>query len=340
MKKKKLNDIRFFDKNLYPLLRETANTRINLAMAISDSTEKFKYTKKQISNIEHTILDLCGRAFASIEPNKEQEELYDKWSELSYQEEVQEQEEQMKDVLSSFVNQMFGADIDFSNFDPNDPKSFIDINEKLKETMEIKQQEEFEKKSKKKKTKKQIEKEQKLEAEEELKNKNVRSIYISLAKILHPDSETDPKIKEEKEEIMKKVTKAYENKDFSTLLKLEIEWIHKENKHLEKLTDEKLKIYISVLKEQVQELHSKKHSISLNPRYEPINRFAHLKDKTAITNLKKEIKINKDIIEDFNNFINEFKLSRDKKNIVDFVNDYIKVIQMEEMVFSMPFLFD
>ena len=48
---------------------------------------------------------------------------------------------------------------------------------------------------------------------------------MSLAKMLHSDLETDETLKLEREELMKKVTAAYQDKDLNTLLKLEIEII-------------------------------------------------------------------------------------------------------------------
>jgi hypothetical protein len=326
---KKLSKIlEFYSKEIKPLLDKNNEIKFDLAVVLGNSTDRIKYTKKQLSEIKEVITDLCNCAFSSLEPNEEQEAFYDKWSDTTYKEELDIQEKEMKEMFSDMINQMFGEDIDMNNIDPKNPESFIKINEILKSKFEDLEQKEKELKNNKKKTKKQIQKEEQLKIEEEIKNKSVRSIYINLVKILHPDSEIDPKIKLEKEEIMKKVTLAYEEKDFSTLLKLELEWVHMENKHLEKLTDDKLKIYINVLQEQVVELINEKQNIYMNPRFESILKFVHYTEKSAFSKMRKEIKTLKATQEDFMTFIEEFKNTKSKKPIINFINEYIQILLM------------
>lgn len=326
---KKLSKIlEFYSKEIKPLLDKNNEIKFDLAVVLGNSTDRIKYTKNQLSEIKEVITDLCNCAFSSLEPNEEQEDFYDKWSDTTYKEELDIQEKEMKEMFSDMINQMFGEDIDMDNIDPRNPESFIKINEILKSKFEDLEQKEKELKNNKKKTKKQIQKEEQLKIEEEIKNKSVRSIYINLVKILHPDSEIDPKIKLEKEEIMKKVTLAYEEKDFSTLLKLELEWVHMENKHLEKLTDDKLKIYINVLQEQVVELINEKQNIYMNPRFESILKFAHYTEKSAFSKMRKEIKTLKATQEDFMTFIEEFKNTKSKKPIINFINEYIQILLM------------
>ena len=72
----------------------------------------------------------------------------------------------------------------------------------------------------------------------------------------------------EKEELMKKVTIAYDNKDLTTLLQLEMQWIYKEQNAA--LSAEKLRVYIEVLREQVNELEVQKYSFYHHPRFQPI----------------------------------------------------------------------
>ncbi len=116
-----------------------------------------------------------------------------------------------------------------------------------------------------KKSKKQLDKEQQkilLEQEKEnLKNKSLKSIYIGLAKLLHPDRYLDEEEKLKNEELMKKVTVAYNNKDIFTLLKLEMEFIKKEEKTIENLPESTLIIYNEFLKEQIIEIENNIFSI-------------------------------------------------------------------------------
>ena len=248
--------LQVYSKKVQPFEKSIAQTRLDLAMTIDKATLTNKFTKNQLFNIGETIVQLCDDAFTEIEPNAEQEAMYDKWADIPLKEEMEMDMSETRDVFSTLINDLFGVNIDLEGFEP-DPENFQDLEEKIRAQMEEARQNQQQQRPRKK-TKKQQEKEDALKAEEELKTKSIRSIYITLAKILHPDTETDDEKKLEKEELMKKVTVAYDQKDLTTLLKLEMEWVHKTSEHLEKLTEDKLKIYISTLKQQVMELQNER----------------------------------------------------------------------------------
>jgi hypothetical protein len=88
--------------------------------------------------------------------------------------------------------------------------------------------------------------------------------------VLHPDLEPDAGRKQEKCTLMQELTVAYRNNDLHTLLRLELEWIHREECDVERLTEEKLSIYNQVLKEQVSELARELAELPYHPRYQPI----------------------------------------------------------------------
>jgi hypothetical protein len=60
------------------------------------------------------------------------------------------------------------------------------------------------------------------------------------------------------------------------LLRLEISWIQKEENNPDKLSDEKLKRYNEVLKEQVQELEYEINMLLEHSRYQPLQKFCHV----------------------------------------------------------------
>lgn len=210
-------------KAIVPLENKVAHSRIKLAMALAKATELNKFTKKQTESIGQTIIDLCDDAFIDIVPTPEEETFYDKWSEVPLKEEVEQQEE-LKEEFADFMSQMFGMDVDTDDLDGS-PESFARMQEKMRNQFEQAQSQKQSRNNQK--TKKQQARENAQKEKEEIKNKSLRSIYIALVKILHPDTETDLVLKAEKEEIMKKVTVAYDQKDLTTLLKLEMEWVHK-----------------------------------------------------------------------------------------------------------------
>lgn len=124
-----------------------------------------------------------------------------------------------------------------------------------------------------KQTQAQKEKERKRLEQEELKNRNIKVLYKQLAKVLHPDLETDPRLKLHKEEWMKRLTSAYKNGDLRDMLLLEMEWLGEESANLVAAGEEKLRVYCQVLKEQIAELRQQTAQLIREPQYGPLRRF-------------------------------------------------------------------
>src|SRR5690606_8850986 len=125
----------------------------------------------------------------------------------------------MKTFMSDELKQAYDIDLDLCDFEDS-PEGFAKFQEKLREEMSKKEAQEANKSSSShKKTKKQLEKEGIKKEEEILQLKSIRNIYISLVKVLHPDTNSELE-NAQKEELMKRVTKAYSEKDLPTLLKL------------------------------------------------------------------------------------------------------------------------
>ena len=247
---------------------------------------------------------------------------------MSYDDDIKEQTDSYKDLLADLLNDELGMDIDPDDIGESD-EDFARLQQQIRDQFEREMGKAQKSNSEnRKKTKKQIANEEMEKAKAELRNKTIRSIYIALVKILHPDSETDPVKKLEKEEEMKKVTAAYESNDLSVLLKLEMQWLHRENDQLEALPDEKLGIFNEVLREQVNRLEAEMRSIYNNPAFAGVAKFSHLRDNVAMFRIQekiKEIKKIRDSLKDISEFL---RISKNKKEMNYFINDYLK--KMEE----------
>jgi len=327
------NLFKLYNNNIHPTLIKIANERMALAMVLAKATKKYKFSKKKLDMVSNTIIDLCAKAFCDIEPTPEQEEFYNEWSETEYQEEIESQLNESKETIFDFMNQMFGIDID-PNIDLDNETDMRTLFEKIKVDFETSNES-----SERKKSKKQLLREEQAKAEELVKKKSIRSIYIALAKVLHPDTEIDPVLKLEKEELMKKVTVAFDEKDLTTLLKLELEWVHKENEHLENLADDKLKIYISALKQQVAELEQKKNSLVFNPRYSAVSGFLRFPEPYATSQIKSEASNAKTTYKSLNFLVKDFRNANKKDEIFQFVCDYNELIEEAEMKDLSDFFF-
>jgi len=177
-------------------------------------------------------------------------------------------EQSKKDLEDEFARNGFDINLDDLKSDMTEEEVFNKFNE-MRESLH----EKFSNQNKKAKpiSKKQLEKEKKEKEIEEVKNRSIGTIYKQLAKILHPDLEPDEDLKIEKQEYMKQLNVAYKNKDIHTLLKLEMLWINKVENSKGNLSEDKLKIYIEVLKEQVKQLENNEQEIIFHPRYQVLH---------------------------------------------------------------------
>jgi hypothetical protein len=114
-------------------------------------------------------------------------------------------------------------------------------------------------------------KQQDRERRREAKRKaSLSGIYRQLAKLLHPDLEPDPGARGRKEALMQEVTAAYARQDVHTLLRLQLEWLHREEADVARLTDDALRGFNDALGEQVAELELAVEALYMNPKYAPL----------------------------------------------------------------------
>ena len=229
-------------------------------------------------------------SFANEEPDEELKKVFEALEGIKYEDAEKQDLENMKDEMNAMFEQL-GFKMNFDDLHQN--MSEEEMGRKMKEMEEqfFQQAQNFtNRQTSRKKTKKQLEKEERERQAAEIKNKSVSRIYKQLAKALHPDLEPDAGQKARKEALMKELTVAYENNDLHTLLRLELEWIQKEETNLDQLTDEKLSIYNEVLKEQAAELESEAYMQLEHPRYQPLLRFVMFPLQLRTLNLQREKK--------------------------------------------------
>jgi hypothetical protein len=105
---------------------------------------------------------------------------------------------------------------------------------------------------------------------EQLRKDNIGAVYKRLAKVLHPDLETDPVEREKKSRAMQEVTAAYTRADLHALLCLELEWIEGAGLEAARLGAEQLRAHVELLKEQASELEAECYQLRFHPRYAPL----------------------------------------------------------------------
>lgn len=266
--------LRYYSDELHPREQEIAELRAELVKKVYPIYSE----KKLINKGDKKILkEFFGQQLTNIMPfmdlDDELKAIFKEAHGESYDDVRQEEFEEMREEMKEMFDSM-GVKMNLDDFTPDMNEE--DVARKMHEFMrEMKQKAEDEetRQKNKKKTKKQLEKEERERQKEELRNTSIGKIYKSLAKAFHPDLERDAEKIAEKEELMKRLTAAYESNDLHTLLSLEIEWIKKEEGDIARLSDEKLRLYNQILKEQVEQLELEMEMLINHPRYQPLKAY-------------------------------------------------------------------
>ena len=306
--------VKFYIELILPQKLKLAEIKIQLALNFDESSNKTNLSPKITNKLKISILQLCEEAFEFIEVTPEIEKLFDTWSDISYQDELLFKKNLDKHTLSEYMENVFNKSFNLDDVDLDDPESVSRFQQRMKEIMDEKNNSKSQKKSIR-----QLKTDELQKIEEIVQNKSIRSVYISLTKVLHPDTELDEQLKKEKEELMKLVTQAYNQKDLATLLRLEMEWVFKTSLLIDTLAENKLKIYISVLKERVSELEQKKYMLKKEPRFLEILPYLIYDENRAIELIKEEEFIIINEIEDLDADVSELNRLKNKNDITEFI---------------------
>lgn len=321
--------LKHYNARVLPVEKEYAHKTVDLCKVLYTyyTTENVsRNTKIKLREFINNNLEI---AFEYVKPTDELTQIFDATSEISLKELHENELQMMKDEMQFMFKNRYNIDVDFSDIDSFNSEKMARKIAELKER--IKNIEE--KNNGRNNFKKKVASNKKKEEEENIKMKNIRNIYTSLAKILHPDTEINHEKKLEKEELMKKVTTAYQAKDLFTLLKMEIEIIHSESENLQQLTDEKLSILNAVLKEQFEQLQQERYILETSPRYEPCILHYYLPEKKAIMEMNNNASETEDFIYELNKDIEKLSTLNGKK----YLNAFLK--KRRETDFNMNDLF-
>ena len=271
------NLLAYYGKQLYPRLQRQTELRKALARTLATFLDNKRLNGKKA---RFTLCDLIADQLDAIIAeddclsDDDLRALFQRVTGEDFEEVTREEFEKARQEMESTFNE-FGIDIDLSDMKPG--MSDESLAAKAAE-MKIRLQEEIEKQQAftpptRGKTARQLEREKREKLAEELRKKTVATMYKQLARVLHPDLELDPERRRQKERLMQDLTVAYSNNDMHTLLRLEMEWIQREEGEIEQLTEEKLAVYNQTLKEQVQGLEQELREVPCDPRYRPIAVF-------------------------------------------------------------------
>ena len=262
---------------LMPLIEETHRLDFELIMYLQNALSTFRLTYRRRESLEDLlrerardlVVDTCGLAPAQLEAlQKLMEEIDPGWID-SESEEMGEGFDYLRAMMEETAREA-GLEVDLSDIDlrQNPEEGMRKLHERLAAAKAA-----AARPLSRKQTKSQIERERKQRAVEEAKQRDLKTIYKQLAKVLHPDLETNPDLRANKEEWMKRLTSAHAAGDLRELLRIEMEWLGEEASNLAAAGDEKLKVYSLILKEQIDDVKSRTFTLIDEPQYSSLRRI-------------------------------------------------------------------
>lgn len=247
-------------QEIHPLVQELVQQRVAYVKMLDHAyyldvlhQQERKKLANLIRNLVHGLIKNNGM--------EELTELHQRYVQHSIEEEEHRQQGgQAKEEAQQKLKSLLGLELE-----AEDMESLEAFQAKLDQQMREEQEKREAHQQKRQKSKAQLAKEQKAKADLQNISKASRRLYTNLAKLLHPDKEQDPEVRVWKEEAMKKVTIAYHQDDFYELLRLQMEFMHEQEQHLDQLPEEQLTYYIQLLNEQLKELQEGQSNFFFSP---------------------------------------------------------------------------
>lgn len=191
------------------------------------------------------ILCATADALLAAQPDDAQlRALFDKHSEASFdavkQEEIQ--------LLREEAEELTGLDLG----DETDIRTEEDLIQRMYEKMAERDAAEEERASTRSHQRQQSASNKRTEAAAQMVKQSLREIYRKLASAVHPDRESDPRRREEKNALMQRINQAYAASDLLALFELQVE-IGLGDDPIGKVSSQRLKQYNKLLAQQLEE---------------------------------------------------------------------------------------
>jgi hypothetical protein len=277
-----------YSSELLPLVDASVDLQVEMVHCLDRACDQKGLTKTERRMIADLITELAGE-IAAERDDAALKAVYNKHSKSDYDKETAANIMGMKSMLEEVLGMDLGDDLDMSS--PEDIMNRAQA--KMREAQaqfDADRQASEERRAKRKKTAKQLAREAQQQAEEQHISQSIREVYRKLASALHPDRETDPQERKRKTALMQRANDAYAKKNLLQLLELQLELEHIDQAAINSMSEDRLKHYNIVLKEQLVELEQEIMHVEGRFRSQfDIAPFFDVAPGTIMRNLDREI---------------------------------------------------
>jgi hypothetical protein len=241
-----------YTSELLPLVNDLMDMQVKVLLSLDRASDHKEMKKSERGMIASLIVNLAGELLAARD-DTELKAVYNKHSHSDYDKKEAANIKGMKSMMEDVLGVELGDDFDMSS--PEDLLKRVQAQMEEEWAQENAEQEAWEElRPKRKKSAKQLAKEAQQQAEEQQVSLSIREVYRKLVSALHPDREPDAQERKRKTVLMQQVNEAYEKRNLLQLLKLQLELEHIDQTAVNNISEDRLKHYNKILKEQLAEL--------------------------------------------------------------------------------------
>lgn len=239
--------------------KKLERTRFELMCSIL-LEEKLSFGKMQREFLRRYLLDICTDSIL------EDTNFYGK-----YRDQLETKFERLerlryKNQMESRIKNTFGIEIDLDDmnrtgFDSEEEREsheekYREFRQKYEEYRSDYFRGRGSQSNERKKTKSQSEKEKKILESERLLSTDINTLFKNLAKLIHPDKEQDPALREKKSKLMTKLSGARDNMNIAEILeiKLQVDELIPNQQTDVSFHDTSIKRFVGIIKSKIREL--------------------------------------------------------------------------------------
>ncbi|PCE34217.1 J domain-containing protein [Burkholderia ubonensis] len=278
---------RYVDE-LLPLERAWTELRTTMAFRLDEASGRKGLTKAEQRTISTLIASLAGDLLDG-NADAQLKAIYNRHGGTDYDVEIAAEFATMKAELEAMLGVELDDDLDLSAHD----EVLQHVRAKLEQQQareEANRRAREARRAERQKSAKQLAKESQQQAEQVELSQSIRDVYRKLASALHPDREPDPLERERKTALMQRVNHAYDKNDLLKLLELQLELEHIDQHAINQISEDRLKHYNKILKEQVAELDQEIRHVESHLRFAyGLSPYVEVSPDTVLLNLAREI---------------------------------------------------
>lgn len=261
----------FHAAEIAPRREQAVTRRASLVRALAPFLDNRGVTKAQRRVLQQILVEQLDQVLPHLEaPDQDLQALFERLHDVSYADAVQGEVEDARANMAEMFEAL-GLDIDVPDLRPDmTPEEIAAVAARMAEDLQRADEQRTEAEGTRSPTKRQLKDAARAKQREAQRKDSLGAVYRRLVKEMHPDREPDLAEREKKSRVMQDITAAYGRNDLRALLQLELEWLGDAGTDAARLSDEKLRAHIAVLKQQADELRSELESLRFHPRYESL----------------------------------------------------------------------